>query len=303
MKNFLIITIIFICLSQANLIGQVSEWNLDFEEWDLSKETTELWHDTTIVENRVGMFPPNWHHRTGFIHESTGLGRTTDATNGNYAVALSGFYSYEVMRIISGEDPENSGWPINFRPHELIGDYKSILLGSCDSLRTYIDVFLTKYDFLKERRDTIGNSSIILKESDYYKNFKLDINYSVESIIPDTVIIVLAKQRFGFDVPPVCLECSHVFFDNLKLNSVVSTTNSTDPVYDINIYPNPSNEYLSINSNKLISKVEIIDVNGIKQFSVDYNNKIELSNLMTGLFILRIIYADGTQKLKTFIKY
>jgi hypothetical protein len=50
--------------------------------------------------------------------EGKGLGRTTDATEGNYAVALSGYYSYEVMRIISGESERNSGWPIDFKPNK-----------------------------------------------------------------------------------------------------------------------------------------------------------------------------------------
>ena len=42
--------------------GQNSDWNLDFEEWDLNETTPELWHDTTVVENRVGLFPPKWHN-------------------------------------------------------------------------------------------------------------------------------------------------------------------------------------------------------------------------------------------------
>ncbi len=146
MKYYLPIIMLIISGSVTILFGQSGEWNLDFEEWDLENTTPDLWHDTTIIENRVGLFPPKWHYRPDNIPEGKGLGRTTDATEGNYAVTLSGFYQYQVMRIISGESASSPGWSIDFRPEKFIGDYKAILLGDCDSLKTYVDVYLTSYN-------------------------------------------------------------------------------------------------------------------------------------------------------------
>jgi hypothetical protein len=48
-------------------LSQSAEWNLNFEEWDSTYVTPSLWFDTTVVENRIGLFPPKWHYRSGFI--------------------------------------------------------------------------------------------------------------------------------------------------------------------------------------------------------------------------------------------
>jgi len=291
---WIIILVLLISMSSTNLIGQTSEWNLDFEQWDLSDKTYDLWHDTTIVENRVAIFPPNWHFRPDHIPESNGLAQTTDATNGNYAVALSGYYQYEVMRIISGKDAAKPGWSIDFRPTEFSGDYKAILLGSCDSLRTYVDLYLTKYDINKNQRDTIGQANLVLNESNIYKQFNLQINYKDESIIPDTVIIVLAKERFGFDVPPACLECSHVFFDNLKLIEDASTDITNQNISSIEIYPNPAMDYIIIKSGceDCLYDVTFTSLGGKlakKYYSIKDVIDLQNSELGNGVFFVRIV--------------
>ena len=179
MINKWVLLLSFICpLCTANVLAQSPDWNLDFEVWDSTDVTPDLWYDTTVVENRVGLFPPQWHYRPDHIQEGRGLAQTTDATHGDYAVAMSGFYSYEVMRIISGNSAEKPGWPINYTPDKLTGTYKAILLGTlCDSLRAYVDVYLTKYDSLLGSRDTIGSGSLILNEtSNTYTTFEVDIH-------------------------------------------------------------------------------------------------------------------------------
>ena len=284
----LLIALGFSIMSQ----GQNAAWNLNFEEWDISNTSPDLWHDTTIVENRVGLFPPKWHYRSDHIPERTGLARTTDATSGEYAVALSGFYQYQVMRIIAGESDASPGWPIDYRPSMLTGDYKAILLGSCDSLRSYADVYLTKHNSTLGKRDTIGEGHIVLNESEIYKNFELDINYSDASTIPDTVIIVLAKKRFGFDVPPDCLECSHVFFDNIQLPNHLSVKGSIESQFTVHISPNPIESHFSIKFDCFDCQynIDVINSKGqlIKKFSsVHQQLYIDGKQFSKGLFILK----------------
>ena len=264
--NRSILLVSMICTLTACLQAQRSEWNLDFEEWDLSNTTAELWHDTTVIENRVGLFPPKWHYRPDHIPEGTGLGRTTDAAEGEYALTMSGFYQYPVMRIISGDSAGKPGWPIDYKPDKLVGDYKAILLGNkCDSLRVYVDAYLTKYDPGGEKRDTIGNGSIVLREtSDIYQRFELDIDYDAGGTSPDSMIIVLAKERFGFDVPPACLECSHVFFDNLQLPNVTSTADQKGQKLDICVFPNPGigDVVVVIEDQKNALNITLVDAHG-----------------------------------------
>lgn len=192
------------------------------------------------------------------------MGQTTDATSGDYAVALSGFYSYYVMRMITGRSDQQPGWPIDFRPNRLTGDYKAVLLGDCDSLRTYVDVFLTRHNHESAQRDTIGRASAVLLESDAYQPFQLDILYHDALLTPDTVIIVLAKERFGTDVPPECLECSHVFFDNLSLTTVTTAQTQLAETRGVIIYPNPANQWTTIESScaACVYDLAVFDVAG-----------------------------------------
>lgn len=280
------------CYLSTGILSQSSESNMDFEIWDLNDLTADLWHDTLIVENRTGLFPPKWHYRPDFIHEGSGLGRTTDATTGDYAVALSGFYQYQVIRIISGESAANPGWPIDTRPEKLIGDYKVVLLGTrCDSLRGYVDVFLTKHNPLKNKRDTIGEGSITLFEtSNSYHQFDLDIKYINEFEQPDSVIIVLAKERFGFDLPPSCLECSHVFFDNLHFDTTVSSDEQDIRKMDAKFFPNPTSQNVYLKTNCIDCKFNVSVISSVGQLINTYNGLYDGAriNLGKGVFILKI---------------
>jgi len=54
-------------------------------------------------------------------------------------------------------------------------------------------------------------------------------------------------------------------------------------------------------SSKAISSIELYDLNGIKQKvdfykSVEKNYKIEVSNLYSGVYIMHVIFSDGSHK-------
>ena len=292
-----ILWLIFSAFS-TTLFGQITEWNLDFEKWDFENVGTNL--QDTIIENHQAMIPSNWHPDPNNLSFGSGIGQTTDATEGDFAVTLSGFYQYQVMRIISGESAVKPGWAIDFKPYKFIGDYKAILLGNCDSLRTYIDIYLTTYNVLNNNRDTVGQASLVLNEVSSYEQFEMDIDYSDELLTPDTVIVVLAKERFGFDVPPACLECSHVFFDNLRLTNTVSIQNPYHLNNRIIIFPNPTNHNLFIKSEceDCLFNITFINSNGqiVKRYnSVKDEIKINTDYIVKGLYFVKIV-ENGSGK-------
>lgn len=83
-------------------------------------------------------------------------------------------------------------------------------------------------------------------------------------------------------------DCDEIVTNILELNSPI-----------INIYPNPADNTLIINSGiqNTLSKVEIIDINGITK--VEYlapesvNNTFDISNLSTGIYIVKISYLNS----------
>ena len=67
------------------------------------------------------------------------------------------------------------------------------------------------------------------------------------------------------------------------------------------IYPNPADDVLKLKSEKAISEIEIIDINGKvlkSQINLNRNNEVNISNLPAGIYFLRI---NKTQTLR-FIK-
>ena len=105
MLKYIFLLLFFVGIAHLNSVDGQSDWNLDFENWIDAEITPDLWNDTFVVENRVDLFPPMWHFDPEKISEGRGLGQTTDGTQVTHAVALSGFYNYEKIRIISGENP------------------------------------------------------------------------------------------------------------------------------------------------------------------------------------------------------
>ncbi|MDA3842934.1 MAG: T9SS type A sorting domain-containing protein [Candidatus Kapabacteria bacterium] len=71
----------------------------------------------------------------------------------------------------------------------------------------------------------------------------------------------------------------------------------------ITIYPNPAKDMISFRSedNALVSSVQIINLNGKAVFEEEFANgamlndvSLNLTNLNTGLYLMRIFKADGT---------
>ncbi len=71
---------------------------------------------------------------------------------------------------------------------------------------------------------------------------------------------------------------------------------------EINIFPNPVDDILSLKSEIPVDKFEIFDISGKMIFSVSGNeNEINVSNLKPGVYLLKIVSKDKTG-IKQFVK-
>lgn len=69
----------------------------------------------------------------------------------------------------------------------------------------------------------------------------------------------------------------------------------------VSIYPNPTTEYLNINSASKISAVQIFDISGKKVNAELVDNKVNVQNLAKGSYVIKITDGSGTTSQK-FIK-
>lgn len=98
------------------------------------------------------------------------------------------------------------------------------------------------------------------------------------------------------------LEKQFVAFDNLLITSSNEEINEFN---NIQIYPNPANEFLQIQNNVEYKSVEIVDINGkiVEIISIISDNKISVDKLKSGIYILRFFNNERNYISKTFIKY
>lgn len=61
---------------------------------------------------------------------------------------------------------------------------------------------------------------------------------------------------------------------------------------DLNLYPNPSNEILQIETDKVVKYIQIISLNGQRMITTQ-NNNIDISQLSTGIYIVKIYINEG----------
>jgi len=297
--NLIIYSILIINVGTSQ---SLNNWNLDFEEWDTTVNyQNEIFDD--IIQDREPMQPLHWFCNANNLSACNGYSQTTDSDHGEYAFVLSGFYQYEFMSITLG-DLQTSGLPISYKPQNLKGSYKAILLGTtCDSLRAYADLYLTKYNSTEQSRDTIGEGHIILEETDdTYQNFVVDIDYSDNMMDPDSVSITLSKRRFGFPLNiNECYECGHVFFDNLSLPAMPLSTNENEgSVNEFECYPNPASDQFTIKNNSSKSKfIHVFDAMGSIQFKgyIKDHSEIILQTKQSNSSILFISDGRTTKKI------
>jgi photosystem II stability/assembly factor-like uncharacterized protein len=91
--------------------------------------------------------------------------------------------------------------------------------------------------------------------------------------------------------------------------TLLKTTNggmvNTKPVFlsnsSINIYPNPSSDFISINNNSEHATLQLFDINGklilTKRLSAN-ENKLDISTIKNGLYIAKIISPDNVKTTK-----
>lgn len=82
----------------------------------------------------------------------------------------------------------------------------------------------------------------------------------------------------------------------------LTTIDENIPLNDIKIYPNPTSDFLFVNTQNQIKEVSIYNLVGQKMESKLDNNKINVSNLVNGTYFIKITDQTGNFQTSKFIK-
>ena len=194
-----------------------------------------------------------------------------------------------------------------------------------------IDSILLLYDFEKNKGDTMsvalgpfnqnivqGQYSIEVKIDSITSKFIEDREWfyqHVSSIDPlfyfDRIIIGVGGERFIFpdygiaDPPPggelLCFNNGTDFYPSqLACETVLPVHESS--ISTIDIYPNPATNNIHIDLPE-ISLIQVFSSQGVEVLWTKNRDKIDLSNLDSGIYVVIVFNAEGRQFVSRIVKY
>ncbi|MFM2157262.1 MAG: hypothetical protein RL516_2011 [Bacteroidota bacterium] len=81
----------------------------------------------------------------------------------------------------------------------------------------------------------------------------------------------------------------------VKLSSTVGM-NEFSSIKSLNIFPNPTSGILNIESNELLKRIELFDMLGKLVLSYGNEKQIDISNLQSGLYLIRFTSENGVEQ-------
>lgn len=100
------------------------------------------------------------------------------------------------------------------------------------------------------------------------------------------------------------------FYDDMLIDEVkvleasnLGTSDTISDAKEFRVYPNPFTDFITISDERDVTKVTVIDVSGRLVRMIDNpSSKINLSELKSGMYILKLDYKDGSSKSAKVIK-
>lgn len=155
--------------------------------------------------------------------------------------------------------------------------------------------FLTKWNATKNKRDTLASAfNFFTDSSSIYKQKSLVFDYGQNTAKPDTCIAFFLSSLKEKANP-----YNFLLLDDISVDVFLGIDEPQLP--QIEIYPNPSNSIISLNSPLQIQSVSVYSLTGklIMQSEV---NTFSISQLTPATYILWVKFSNGQTVSKTIIK-
>lgn len=200
-------------------------------------------------------------------------------------VAVSGVMSMATYQPISG-------FAFAQRPQSLTGSWQHMVYGNDTG---YVAVYLTKWDAVTMRRDTVAMAMQTLPDMVMmWTSFSIPLMY-MSGATPDTALITLSASG---STPVVN---SYLYVDNLAFAGSVAGIKENKFTANVKLFPNPATDKLVINlSNTKTTKaqLEVFDIVGSKVKSIgetDFssNYTLDIADLAKGQYIVKLTSVDG----------
>ncbi|NCP51030.1 MAG: T9SS type A sorting domain-containing protein [Flavobacteriales bacterium] len=85
-----------------------------------------------------------------------------------------------------------------------------------------------------------------------------------------------------------------LFNDTFESGGATLSNIEVEGIQQFAMYPNPTSEFININSNQAINKVEIFDLLGKQVLKTTDTKQIKITQLPAGIFLVRAYFEQGT---------
>lgn len=255
----------------------------------------EDWYTDSLGQRRL----VGWQHlqKSNAPADLIGTSRENNSQHLNYAIRLSRWYDYTWDKIFQSTSVKNN-------PATLTGYYKytdNDLIGDRTKDTAYVRIYITKWNVIRAKTDTLGQGYIELGPSVGYRLFECPIQYLMPGTADSLVLDISPSKWEG--VGTFCATpgyCSFFTLDNLVLNGTGAT-----PIFNV-VFPNPSQNVVSIRldaDGKGFANI----VNGLGQVVlrkpvVPGNNSFYIHRLPAGIYFLQIFSANSKVGTYKFVK-
>ncbi len=118
---------------------------------------------------------------------------------------------------------------------------------------------------------------------------------------PNSMTFVAASSKGGYFInePLTPKPGSTLWLDDLKVN--IPTSGIEENVLSTSVYPNPATDVLNIVSSEEIANVTIVSLDG-KIVATTANSSVDVSQLISGIYVYEVTTTSGNVTRNTFMK-
>lgn len=280
----------------------------DFESFDLPIDTFLNGSDQSgeFIQSEVSFpndYNPMWDSWTGWSI-STMTDTVTRGFTNQYASISGGgaegtthyataFVVGETFIDASGDDVIITGFYINNSTYA----YYSMLEGDSFAKKFGgVDGTDPDYLYVSIKSEDTPNDSLIIYLADFRsddpaEDYILNEWTWVDSFLTGKISLTMYSSdvgAFGINTP------TYFCMDQMEFSPFLSSDDQED--INISVFPNPSTDRISVDSDETISGYSIYDMNGNQLVSEILQKDIDISFLPSSVYILELRKNDGTKK-------
>ncbi|GAB5565220.1 MAG: hypothetical protein Wins2KO_22830 [Winogradskyella sp.] len=147
-----------------------------------------------------------------------------------------------------------------------------------------------------------GNKKVLnlTAETQVFQEFELDLEDLID--VPSDFVsihLILKQGDFGSTGLPLSFNFSEAVLDDLEFIYEPSLILEENKKNEVNIWPNPTNDILHLNSKEELTSISLYDLSGrlVKNQNINYelDTSIDLSGYSAGIYFLHITGIDNKQ--------